>query len=567
MHGTLTTFSLNAQVAKYEPWIPLLLSVHGTVMLLSTDAGIWQWLCVGIMYLFFLWGISRQWQTDSAIAIRAALLFVIATFLLATTGGVNSFLLFAYFILVISYPIVLEMRHAFILWGAVPLAYLSLFFFDTTPLPFKVVFSRIILFVSFSLLAYAVKSTFRRYVAERQQTTEALRRSEQYFRAMIEHASDVIVVLNRDGAVRYASPSAARILGYTLERLSIEELIQIVHPRDWESCWYYVWNTDNSTPENSPIEVRIQQQAGHWLVFELVRSNLLNDPAINGIVLNARNVTERKQLDAQFRQAQKMEAIGQLTTGIAHDFNNLLIPIQGSAELLQLKIPTDDPSHKIVGRILESSARATNLIRHLLAFSRKEVIELKSLNLNCVVWEMDNILGTLLGSLVERKLVLAPDLWDILADSTQIEQILMNLAVNARDAMPDGGQLTIRTVNLVLDEQSRILARDSEWKIATGDYVCLTVQDTGSGMDDHVKTHIFEPFFTTKQHDTGTGMGLATVYAIVRQSDGYITIDSEEGRGTTFSLFFPRATFAVHRTHHVNPSDAAEVHNQEAVLG
>jgi two-component system cell cycle sensor histidine kinase/response regulator CckA len=290
------------------------------------------------------------------------------------------------------------------------------------------------------------------------------------------------------------------------------------------------------------LEYRYRHKDGSWRHGEATGVNRLADPVIKAVVVNHRDVSERKAMEqalrrseVQLRQAQKMEAIGRLAGGVAHDFNNVLTAIFGYADLLLDQFGADDPRRADVIEIRQSADRAAALTRQLLAFSRKQVIQPRTLDLNVTVRSVEKLLGRLVTDDVEVELQLAPDLGEVRADPGSIEQVLMNLAANARDAMPDGGRLRVTTHNEQVDAE--LFDRPG---LAPGDYVVLSVSDTGVGMSQAVREHIFEPFFTTKDPGKGTGLGLATVYGVVKQSGGVVYVESEVGQGTTFVIYLPR---------------------------
>jgi nitrogen-specific signal transduction histidine kinase/ActR/RegA family two-component response regulator len=275
----------------------------------------------------------------------------------------------------------------------------------------------------------------------------------------------------------------------------------------------------------------------------------------------AEDVTERRVLERQLRMAQKMEAVGRLSGGIAHDFNNLLGVIIGYSQVLKRSLGNTTPLHEHAEEIEKAGQRAVSLTRQLLAFSRQQVLEPVILNFNTLVSDMEKMLPRLIGEDVALELNLDPGLAQVKADHGQIEQVIMNLAVNARDAMLDGGKLTIQTANVELDLAYTRQHPGSR----VGQYVMLAVSDTGTGIDPEIQSQIFEPFFTTKERDKGTGLGLATVYGVVKQSGGYIAVDSEKGKGACFSVYLPRVEQTVPMAE-IKTATPANIRGSETVL-
>jgi signal transduction histidine kinase/CheY-like chemotaxis protein len=288
------------------------------------------------------------------------------------------------------------------------------------------------------------------------------------------------------------------------------------------------------------LSFRFRHKNGTYRILEGRGNNLLSDPAVAGIVFNSRDVTEKRHLEAQLLQSQKVQAIGQLTAGVAHDFNNILTAIIGYGDLTIPKLTPGSQGHANVKEMRRAALRAAALTRQLLAFSRKQILQPRILALNSVITEMDKMLRRLLGEHIDLAAVSSGDAGNVKADPGQIEQVLLNLAVNARDAMPGGGTLTIETRNLTLDRNYAAL-RD---EVIPGEYVMLGVSDTGIGMPPEILAHLFEPFFTTKGQGKGTGLGLATCHGIVKQSGGHIAVYSEVGKGTTFKIYLPRVNEA-----------------------
>ncbi|MDH3675232.1 MAG: PAS domain S-box protein, partial [Anaerolineae bacterium] len=363
-----------------------------------------------------------------------------------------------------------------------------------------------------------------------------LAQTHQLLTTAIEQAAESVVITDTKGIVLYVNPAFEQITGFSQAEVTNRSLRFLESDDRTAIVFEKIWGTIDAEGAWSGRLINKRKDGTRYTVDTTITPVRGEAGEIVNYVALQRDVTRELELEEQFHQAQKMEAIGQLAGGVAHDFNNLLTAINGFAELTQFQLEAEDPLQDCVGKILYAGRRAADLVRQLLAFSRKQVVQPQVLELNQVVAELDKMLGRIIGEHIRIRTVLPPDLWLVKVDPTQIEQIIVNLAVNARDAMPGGGQLTIETANVALDEDYTAMHLEAQ----PGDYVLLAVSDTGVGMSKDVAAHIFEPFFTTKEIGKGTGLGLATVYGIVQQSGGHIWVYSEEGQGTTFKIYLPR---------------------------
>jgi two-component system, cell cycle sensor histidine kinase and response regulator CckA len=497
-----------------------------------------------------------------------------------------------------------------------------------------------------------------RYATERKRAFEALQRSEEYYRSLIENALDIITVVDPDGLVRYGSPSFERVLGYPQGALTGTNILSVMHPEDTSRFSEMLEIGTNNPGTTQSFECRLKHRSGHWRVIEAIGKQFEQHTAVNGFVLNSRDITERKRaeeqlrqvndalravietsplaiyaldldgnvkswnsaaqrifgyaedevvnrrlpivsvedeeafldrirdavsgnllvgyeerrykksgdpievsiwnaqlrdatgavtgiveavadnserkrLEEQFRQAQKMEAVGRLAGGIAHDFNNLLTVITGYCQMLLDRIPPEDPMSEDMLQVLKAADRATTLTKQLLAFSRRQIFQPKVIDLRMLISDMDHILKRLVGENIKLVTTSDANLKPVRVDPGHLEQVIVNLVVNARDAMPHGGTLTISMTNADVSSTFHHI------NLPHGPYVLLEVTDTGVGIDESTKAHLFEPFFTTKEKGRGTGLGLSTSYGIVKQNRGEILVRSEPGAGSTFSIYLP----------------------------
>ena len=382
-----------------------------------------------------------------------------------------------------------------------------------------------------------------RDITARRRATEALRESQGRLSRILEASNDAIWVIGADGRTEFANARAATLLETVPDEMIGRTTRDFFHPESLsgESASH---GADCSLGESLRREVMLRRSDGSekWLVHS--RSALRTTAGeVIGAVHVLMDVTELRRAREQLLQSQKMEAVGQLASGIAHDFNNLLLVIMSSAEFLRENLPPDDPNRTDVGEICDAGERASHLVRHLLAFGRKSTHKPVTVDINGVVQGLEKLLRRAIGENVGVSVSLGRDLWPTRIDPVHLEQVLMNLSVNARDAMPDGGKLRIETRNVSLDDPPAE-CRD----LPPGRHVALTVSDTGCGMSPEVAARIFEPFFTTKGRGQGTGLGLATVYGIVSQASGKITVASELGQGTTFAIYLPACEVIEHET-------------------
>ena len=366
---------------------------------------------------------------------------------------------------------------------------------------------------------------------------EGLRRSEGNFRSLVTNAPYGICRCDSAGILLSANPALVAMLGYDSAAQLIGNNLANLHADIQQ--WFELADRFRTLHSFHALVMEWKKKDGSSIGVRLSGRAIRGERSNTFFELFAEDVTEHRVLEQQLRQAQKMEAVGRLAGGIAHDFNNLLMVMSGYCEFLLEGVGPDAKLRGPAQEISNAAARATALTRQLLAFSRKQMLTMKVLDLNAVVTENSKMLTRLIGEDVDLVMVPGTDLGAVKADHGQIEQVIMNLAVNARDAMPQGGKLTIETTNVTLDEN---YARTHS-PVKPGEYVMLAISDTGSGMDAETQSHIFEPFFTTKG-TKGTGLGLSTVYGIIKQSQGYIWAYSELGKGTTFKIYLPRVTDA-----------------------
>ena len=368
----------------------------------------------------------------------------------------------------------------------------------------------------------------------RRSVEETLRHTEERSHLLLESISDVVAVITEEGRLEFATVSLEKQLGYRLGEVTGQSCIEWLHEQDAEKLSVFL-RTQIATPDSTgSIELRVRHRDDTWRTLACQVTNLRGRPAIKGFLVTARDVTDAQQLERQFRQAQKMEVVGNLAGGIAHDFNNVLTAVLGYSELVLARDELPGDLRADIDEIRQAGQRAARLTRQLLAFSRQQPSEAKVVNIEPVLSELARMLERLIGEQIALEIRHEADVAPMLVDPTQLEQVVTNLVVNARDAIADGGTITVETANVA------VLTAINGGP-APGDYVRLTVRDNGCGMTEEVRARVFEPFFTTKEPGKGTGLGLSTCYGIVQQANGGIVIDSEVGRGTTIHTYWPRA--------------------------
>ena len=362
-----------------------------------------------------------------------------------------------------------------------------------------------------------------RYSCERARAVEALERREEHYRSLTENSLDLVSIIKNDGTIRYISPSHRRILGYDADELVGKNAFDFIHAEDRAR----VKAAARETHATMTLEYRFLHKDGSFRTMESFARDLSHLAGVGGVVVNSRDVTDRRRLEEQLHHSQRIEAMGRLAGGVAHDFNNLLMVISGHSQMLLETMLPGDPARDDLHQVVRAADRATDLTRQLLAFSRRHTVKPTLVNLNQLVLQMERMLRRVLGEHIHLVTDLTSGASCVYADPGQLEQVILNLVLNARDAMSTGGTLTLKTGHTVLQDPG---LRAS---------VLLSVSDTGAGIPADVLPHVFEPFFTTKEH--GTGLGLSTSYGIITQAGGEIAVESQPGVGTIFQILLPAA--------------------------
>jgi PAS domain S-box-containing protein len=373
-----------------------------------------------------------------------------------------------------------------------------------------------------------------RLFAERQQVERALKESEEKYRLLVQNAKDAIFII-QDGVIKFSNIETEKLFGYSAAELAAIPFSNHILPADREMAYGNIseGSTGGEFPKAQSLRIRNKSGQEIWVELKSVSIEWEGKPA----ALNfASDITEQKKLEAQFLQAQKMEAVGRLAGGVAHDFNNLLTVINSNSQLALMELRECDPLREKFESIQKAGEKAANLTRQLLAFSRHQVVEMKVIDLNITLQDLEKMLRRVIGEDIELTFLLDKNLGRLKVDPGQIEQAILNLIVNARDAMPSVGKIIVETCNVDLGKEYTL----KHMGINPGRYVMLSISDTGAGIKPEIRERIFEPFFTTKEKGKGTGLGLSTVYGVVKQSGGNVWVYSEPGQGTTFKIYLPR---------------------------
>ncbi|MDD5642266.1 MAG: PAS domain S-box protein [Syntrophales bacterium] len=402
---------------------------------------------------------------------------------------------------------------------------------------------------------------FDRDISERKRSEEALREAHQTLQALIQAAPLAILVVDPEGKIRMWNPAAERMYGWTEEEV-LGRSLPIVPEEKVEESKELIQRILAGESLHG-LELRRRKKDGSLIDITIFTAPLYDAQGqINGIMALNMDITEGKRLKEQLLQSQKMEVVGRLAGGVAHDFNNLLTAITGYSELVLNFMDEDNPLRQDVAEIRKAGDRAASLTRQLLAFSRKQVLQPKVLDLNRVAESLGNMLQRLLPSDIDLVVSPGANLGRVMADPGQIEQVILNLAINARDAMPQGGRLTIATANVDLEKSRARRLMD----VTPGPYVLLQISDTGCGMDPETRSHVFEPFFTTKELGKGTGLGLSTVYGIIKQSGGHVSVHSKPEQGATFKIYLPRISDVIEPVYQPFHQSTAKYRGQETIL-
>ena len=375
-------------------------------------------------------------------------------------------------------------------------------------------------------------------MAARLKTLEGtLQERQNWFGLLLEHASDLIFTLDAEWRIGTASPSLPRFLGWPVDQMRGRPLAEFLHPDDAEAALAAFATIAAGAEPVEPIAFRLLHVDGTWRSVEAVADRPRNWSGPERVVVTARDLGPRERLERELAESRRMEVLGRFAGGVAHDFDNLLTAIQGYTSLLLRDLRHGDPQRDGLEEIRHASERAAGLTRQILAFARRHSADSEPVDPNALVSNLARLLPPLIGEELSLVTVLAPNVGMVRADPGQLEQVVMNLVVNARDAMPDGGRLTIGTANEEITDYDQRASPE----LPPGHYVTLTVRDTGMGIDAETLPWIFEPFFTTKHSGQALGLGLATVYGIVKQCEGHVEVESAPGRGTTVRVYLPVA--------------------------